>query len=69
MAITLMDQSQEKELGIVVVQNKLKGMELESQLGLHPNVIFPGTPKSGVPKFLNLKIHATLDSNNLLCKL
>ncbi len=54
-ARTLMDQSQEQELGILEVQNKLKGMELGSQLGLHPNAIFLGTPKLGVPKFLKLR--------------
>jgi hypothetical protein len=30
---TLMDQPHEHELGILVVQNRLKGMELGSQLG------------------------------------
>jgi len=30
---TLMDQPQEHELGILVVQNRLRGMELGSQLG------------------------------------
>ncbi len=30
---TLMDQPQEQEPGILVVQNRLKGMELASQLG------------------------------------
>ncbi len=33
MAKTLMDQSQEQELRIHVVQNRLRGMELGGQLG------------------------------------
>ncbi len=32
-AKTLIDQPQEQESGILIVQNKFKGMELESQLG------------------------------------
>ncbi len=50
-AVALMDQSQEHELGILVVQNRLKGTELGGQLGpqnqyIHPSIQF----KSRMPK-------------------
>jgi hypothetical protein len=50
-AITLIDQSQEHELGILMVWNKLKSMKLGGQLGpqsqqIHPSIQF----SSIVPK-------------------
>jgi hypothetical protein len=36
-----MDQSHEQKLGILVVQNILRGMELKSQLGLQSQQICP----------------------------
>ncbi len=37
--------------------------------GLHPNVIFPRTPKLGILKFPKMETPAILEAHNFLCKL